>query len=337
MSDTSKSKPEREPENGSEASLPMRRRRRLVMMVDDDRDNLNLVSALLAHEGYDTVQAESAEEALERLKTVEPHLILLDINMPGLSGLDLLKMLRARENYVSVIFVSARSETDDVVRGLNEGADDYICKPFEPTELLARVRAQLRIKDLQDRLAEANHKLQELIDIDDLTGLFNMRSIYDRLENEINRGKRYSRSVGVIMMDMDNFKRVNDTNDHLFGSYVLAEVGKIIRQNVRTVDFAARYGGDEFLITLPETSLEGAQKFADRIREKIENYNFTKDGKSMRLTASLGVCVAMPGLVEVDARGLVRAADTALYDAKHSGKNCVRTYDPSRFFLKKTS
>jgi diguanylate cyclase (GGDEF)-like protein len=139
------------------------------------------------------------------------------------------------------------------------------------------------------------------------------------------------------MLDMDFFKRVNDTNDHLFGSYVLSEVGKIIRQNVRTVDFAARYGGDEFLIALPETSMEGAQKFADRIRQRIESTPFTKDGKSMNLTASLGVCVAMPGLVDVDARGLVRAADHALYDAKHAGKNRVKLYDPSRFFMKKTS
>lgn len=311
--------------------------RRLVLMVDDDRDNLKMVGALLRHEDYDVAQAESAEEALELLKTIEPHLILLDINMPGISGLEMLRQLRQRENYVSVIFVSARSATDDVVRGLDEGADDYICKPFEPTELLARVRSQLRIKDLQDRLAEANHRLQELVDIDDLTGLYNMRSIYDRLENEISRGKRYSRSVGVIMLDMDFFKRVNDTNDHLFGSFVLAEVGKIIRQNVRTVDFAARYGGDEFLIALPETSIEGAVKFADRIRQRIEMSTFSKDGKSMKLTASLGVCVAMPGLVDVDARGLVRAADHALYDAKHAGKNCVKLYDPQRFFMKKTS
>lgn len=306
-------------------------------MVDDDRDNLQLIGALLMHQGYDVAQAESAEEALEKLKAVEPHLILLDINMPGLSGLDMLKQVRLREKYVSVIFVSARNETGDVVRGLDEGADDYICKPFEPTELLARVRAQLRIKDLQDRLADANLRLQELVDIDDLTGLYNMRSIYDRLENEINRGKRYSRSVGVIMMDMDNFKRVNDGNDHLFGSFVLSEVGKIIRQNVRNVDFAARYGGDEFLIALPETSMEGAQKFADRLRYRIEHNLFVKDGQSMKLTASLGVCVAMPGLVEVDARGLVRAADHALYDAKHAGKNSVKLYDPSRFFLKRTS
>jgi diguanylate cyclase (GGDEF)-like protein len=310
----------------------------LLLLVDDDVDNLALIGALLQHEGYRVMQAESAETAAEILCSHVPDLILLDINMPGLSGLDLLADIRKKEPYIAVIFVSARSETQDVVRGLDAGADDYVCKPFEPVELLARVRAQLRIKDIKDQLSAANAKLQELVDIDDLTGLFNMRSIYQRLEGEIARCKRYSRAIGVIMLDMDHFKTVNDTNDHLFGSFVLAEVGKLIKGSIRQVDFAARYGGDEFLIALSETSVDGARRFAERLLKVIAAYEFVKDGNRMHLTASMGVCVGAPSLADVDARSLVRAADHALYEAKHAGRNCIKVYDPVRLMAeRKTS
>src|SRR5690606_31562220 len=129
---------------------------------------------------------------------------------------------------------------------------DYIPKPFVPLEFLARVRTQLRIKDLHDQLRLMNEKLKELVDTDDLTGLFNMRSLYQKLDVELARARRYQRQVGVVMMDMDYFKSVNDGHDHLFGSYVLSQVGAIIRKTIRTTDIAARYGGDEFLIVLTE-------------------------------------------------------------------------------------
>lgn len=310
---------------------------RLILAVDDDVDNLMLVGATLEHEGYRVEKATSGEEALEKLKSISPDLVLLDINMPGISGLDTLKQLRERDQYVSVIFVTARNETEDVIKGLDAGADDYVCKPFSPMELLARVRAQLRIKDLNDNLTAANSKLQELVDIDDLTGLYNMRSIYQKLDNEISRAKRYGRAVGVVMMDMDNFKTVNDTHDHLFGSFVLSEVGKLIRDNIRSVDFAARYGGDEFLIALSETTPDGAIRFSDRLRAVIDAYTFTSKTSSMRLTASLGVSVCEPSLYSIDAKSLVRYADNALYEAKRAGKNCVRSFDVASLLLKKTS
>ncbi|MCM2281041.1 MAG: diguanylate cyclase [Bdellovibrionaceae bacterium] len=302
---------------------------RLILVVDDDADNLKLISTALQHEGYRVEEAQSGEEALERLKTISPDLILLDINMPGISGLETLRQLRRREDYVSVIFVTARTDADDIIIGLDSGADDYVCKPYDPYVLLARVRAQLRIKDLNDRLAQANRTLQELVDIDDLTGLFNMRSMYDRLDKEIYRARRYGRGVCAVMMDMDNFKTVNDTNDHLFGSYVLGEVGKMISETIRQVDFAARYGGDEFLIVLTETNADGARAFAERIRKKIGSRLFAKDGASMHLTASLGICCTFGSAEHTDGRTLVRQADNALYEAKRAGKNCVRAYSKS--------
>jgi two-component system cell cycle response regulator len=315
-------------------SVPIAKNR-LILVVDDDDDNLKLVSKTLEYEGYRVERASSGEEALAKLKHISPDLVLLDINMPGLSGLDTLKRLRLRESYVSVIFVTARAETKDVILGLDSGADDYICKPFDPYEMLARVRAQLRIKDLNDRLSDANERLLQLVDIDDLTELFNMRSIYPKIENEIARARRYGRAVGVVMMDMDDFKRVNDQNDHLFGSFVLSRVGKLIRENIRQVDFAARYGGDEFLIVLLETSREGAERFGERLRSVIEAHKFQNEGCAMRLTASLGIAVLDPSSPAIDARSLVRLADDALYAAKADGKNRVCLSSPETMLVKK--
>ncbi len=307
----------------------------LILVVDDDKDNVTLVARTLEHEGFRVETANSGEEALERLKRVSPDLVLLDINMPGMGGMETLKHLRTRDSYIWVIFVSARNATGDIIAGLDAGADDYLCKPFEPLELLARVRAQLRIKDVTDRLAAANARLQAMVDIDDLTGLYNMRSIYQKLESEIGRAKRNKSAVGVVMMDMDCFKQVNDTHDHLFGSFVLAEVGKIIQNNIRGVDFAARYGGDEFLIALSESTVEGATLFAERLRKVIAASTFTKDGNSMQLTGSFGVAVAESHIPNVDAKDLVRYADHALYEAKRAGKNCVKTFDMSNIELRK--
>lgn len=300
---------------------------RKILVVDDDPDNRKIVCASLKHEGYQAVEAESGDAALKKLGEIQPSLVLLDVNMPNLNGLETLKKLRQRDDYVSVIFVSGESSTDDVIRGLDAGADDYLRKPFEVTELLARVRAQLRIKDLNDRLKKANDRLKELVDIDDLTGLFNMRSLYKRLDFELERARRYNRSVCVLMMDLDHFKEINDNNDHLFGSFVLGSVGKIVRENIRKVDFAARYGGDEYLIVLTEITMEGALTFAERLRETIREKTFTHDSFTAHLTASLGVAVANPNEQDVDARSLVRYADRALYDAKEGGRDRVISYN----------
>lgn len=303
---------------------------RLILVVDDDADNLTLISKTLQFQGYSIEEASSGEEALEKLKTITPDLILLDINMTGISGLDTLRHVRQLENYVSVIFVTARSETKDIITGLDAGADDYITKPYDPYVMLARVRAQLRIKDLKDELDNANKRLKELIEIDDLTGLFNMRSIYERLDKEIYRARRYNRAVCAVMMDMDDFKKVNDTHDHLFGSFVLQSVGAMIKTTIRKVDFAARYGGDEFLIVLTEADGEGAKSFSERLRKKISETLFEKDGASMHLTASLGIAAVTGTSEAIDARALVRQADNALYEAKRSGKNCTKIFSQNQ-------
>lgn len=312
-------------------SASLDNKRRKVLVVDDDPASIRITCRALEFEGYQVQSARSGEEALSKLNSWRPHLVLLDVSMPGLNGLETLNQVRAMGEYMSVIFVSGKSESEDVIRGLDAGADDYVRKPFDSLELLARVRSQLRIKDLNDSLKRANDKLKELVDIDDLTGLFNMRSLYKRLDFELDRARRYRRSVCVMMMDMDHFKRVNDEHDHLFGSFVLAEVGKMVRENIRKVDFAARYGGDEFLIVLTEIDAVGAEVFAERLRERIDAHTFTSDNHKIHLTASIGFAVVSPSIRDIDARALVRVADKELYKAKEKGRNRVEWSDDSSF------
>lgn len=304
---------------------------RRVLVVDDDPDSLSIIVEALRWEGYQTQMAISGVEGLALIQSWSPDLILLDVNMSGMNCFETLKGLRQRQNYVSVMFISGDTSSENVVAGLDSGADDYIPKPFDTLELLARVRTQLRIKDLNDQLWSANVRLNELVDIDDLTGLYNMRSIFQKLELELDRARRFNRQVAVVMLDMDHFKLVNDGHDHLFGSFVLSEVGLLIRKNIRAHDLGARYGGDEFLMILTETSSEGTQRFCERLLGAIQGHHFRSGSDEMKLTTSIGFAITPAGAAQTDARGLVRAADHALYEAKRAGRNCVKSIEIQKF------
>lgn len=297
-----------------------------ILVVDDDHHIQELSTTVLGAVGFETDVARDGAEALQKIESNPPHLVLLDINMVGLDGLATIKRLREKSYYISVIFVSGLSDTKDVVAGLEAGADDYLRKPFAAKELVARVQAQLRIKDLRDELLAANEKLKTLVDIDDLTGLYNMRSVYDRIDTELSRCQRHARSMSVVMLDMDHFKQVNDKHDHLFGSYVLKEVGEIIRQNLRQSNFAARYGGDEFLICLTEADQDGTSAFCQHLKEEISATVFSKEKDSIQLTVSMGAAVTSSEKGLIDARALVRSADHALYQSKDAGRNCIHIF-----------
>ncbi len=178
--------------------------------------------------------------------------------------------------------------------------------------------------------------VEKLIDIDDLTGLFNMRSMYEKLEHELARGQRFGHSTAVVMFDMDHFKSVNDNNDHLFGSFVLREMGQIIKSHVRAVDFAARYGGDEFMIILPQATQSGVESFCERLRKSIENTLFKNEHYQIKLTASFGYSFCNPGEQNLNSKILIRVADFALYGAKNGGRNKVcgitQSSQPEKFF-----
>lgn len=296
---------------------------RRILIVEDDGAILTLLEEALRMEGYHVKATTSAHEALGLVKSFQPHLVLTDNDMAEKTGIEMLRELRQQKNYVTVIFISGRTDTQFVVDTLKSGADDYIKKPFRMNELLARVEVALRVNDVHRELLEANLKLQDMVERDELTGLYNMRSMYERIDVEVKRAKRFGRYVACIMMDMDNFKSVNDEHDHLFGSFVLKEVGQIIKLCLRDIDFAARYGGDEFLIVLAETSLNGVQAFTERLRKAIAMKDFRLNDDAVRLTCSMGYAVGGVGDSR-DARQLVRDADRALYRAKDDGRNLVR-------------
>lgn len=299
-------------------------RSRRLLVIDSDPDSLNILLEPLKWEGYDVRGVTSVEEGLQLIRNWVPHIALLDLKSDR-SGLGALSKIRHRLAHSSCIIISDDTSTESIIESLDAGADDYIIKPFVPLELLARIRTHLRIRDLQEQLVFANERLKELVDTDDLTGLYNMRSLYQKLDFEIERARRFSRGVACVMMDIDYFKNVNDGHDHLFGSQVISEVGKIIREGTRNVDIPARYGGDEFLVVLTEVTYDGAELFCERLRQTIENKTFTNGEDSIQLTISVGFSMH-PIDEKINAKELVRRADHALFEAKRQGRNCICFY-----------
>lgn len=302
---------------------------RRILIVDDDPNIIEIIQDALDGQNYEIKTTTSSMEALDIIENWHPQLMIIDVNLPQLSGMEAVRRLRDQRETFSVIMISGSNDSEQAIAGLEAGADDYISKPFNSKELLARVRAQFRIRDLTEQLVRSNARLKDLADTDDLTGLMNMRSLYSRLHYEIERGKRYQRTVCVVMMDLDEFKSVNDGHDHLFGSYVLTEVGKLIRNSIRNVDIAARYGGDEFLIVLTEIDRPAVYSFCERLRKRIAQYQFKSGFDEMQLTTSIGFAITDPNNCDIEAKQLVRVADWALYEAKRAGRNRVTYFDLS--------
>ena len=293
-----------------------------ILVVDDNPDNVDLLTQYLAGLGHEVVPAYDGEEALIVAARETIDLVLLDVMMPKLSGFDVCRKLKQlhQSDFIPIVLVTVRDDTQSKLEGFAAGADDYITKPFDIEELSARVSSLLRIKNLQDELRAANVRLAEMSVTDGLTGLFNHRYLVEQLVVEVNRAKRYRRPLAVIMLDLDHFKRVNDTYGHLFGDYVLRRVSEIFQAAVRAGDVAARYGGEEFAILVTET--EGAAKLAERIRAAVETDEFVFETLRTQIRISAGVCQAKAGKVN-DGNELLRMADEALYEAKQTGRNRV--------------
>jgi two-component system cell cycle response regulator len=274
---------------------------------------------------YEVVSACDGNEAWRILESQgAPQLAILDWMMPGMTGPAVCGELRrrGREPYTYVLLLTARSDKQDLIEGMESGADDYITKPFDAQELKVRLRAGRRILELQAQLLAAREALREQATRDPLTCLWNRYSILDILGREVNRANREGSGVGVIMADLDHFKRVNDTYGHLAGDTVLREAARRMQASVRSYDAVGRYGGEEFLIVLPGSGDSSAMQFAERLRETICAEAIAAGDSSVLATVSLGVTAWQRGTYPTPEM-LLRAADDALYRAKASGRNRV--------------
>jgi diguanylate cyclase (GGDEF)-like protein len=297
-----------------------------VLIADDSGISRNLLKSALTRWGYEVVVAENGAQAWEILAQPEaPAMAILDWVMPHMTGPEVCRKVREthREPYTYILLLTSKNTKNETVEGLEAGADDYIVKPFDEHELQVRLRAGKRIIDLQTDLLTAREVLRERANKDLLTMLPNRSAITEALEKEVARCHRDRRTVGVILLDIDHFKRINDTYGHFAGDAVLRETAARLRSNIRPYDQVGRYGGEEFLVVLPNCDLEQARLQAERMRLRLHSTPMLVDGAELHVSASFGVTVSDGSERSPDV--FVRVADEALYRAKASGRNCVST------------
>jgi len=297
-----------------------------ILVAEDSVVIRAVLRRYLEIEGYRVVEAADGQAAIDRCHDDPPDTVLLDIEMPGMNGHQVLAYLKADEGLkdIPVVFLTGKTGTDDIVAGLRAGAHDYLKKPFETAELIARVGAAVRTKLLQDELRDQSAEFARMSRIDTLTGLYNRRYLEERLRQTDSAAMRYHRQVSVVMVDIDHFKRVNDTEGHQGGDDVLREFTRRLQAEMRGEDVAGRWGGEEFLVILAETDIQGATTLAERIRASVASKPFTHEQRQFVVTMSAGCAAGPPG----DTDELVRRADVALYRAKTEGRNRVLAAPP---------
>lgn len=288
-----------------------------VLIIEDHPDQRDLLAIVLQREGYKVVTAANGLEALEKLEQDEVHIALSDIMMPKMDGFELINKIRSNSalRHIYIILITARIQEGDRVRGLDLGADDYITKPFSFSELLARVRVGSRVVQYQQHL---EYQTQ----IDSLTGLFNRRAFEKKIGEEFERSKRYGHPLSVVILDIDNFKKINDTYGHHGGDAALVRISEILRERSRRSDFPSRFGGEEFVLVLPETDQDSAIQVARKFHEEIRSSSFGTVDKPFVLTVSMGLTSSTKKEYS-DWREMVADADCALYQAKNTGKDRI--------------
>jgi diguanylate cyclase (GGDEF)-like protein len=296
-----------------------------ALIAEDDPVSRRMLEAFLVKWGYEVISAKEGEEAWQILQREDaPKLAILDWMMPRRAGVDICRSLRqmAGKAYIYTILLTARGHKQDMVEGLEAGADDYVTKPFDPVELRARLRAGQRIIELHDQLHETQEALRDQASRDALTGLFNHGTIIAILRKEVARAARTHGPFALAMADVDKFKTINDTYGHLAGDAVLREASNRLRGALRSYDSLGRYGGDEFLAVIPNCDPAGMESFAESFRSRIGSEAVETAEGPIPITLSLGVA-ALGNLPDVKAETLIRIADAALYRAKVAGRNCA--------------
>ena len=288
-----------------------------VLIVDDAPDTLEIIQKLLHYEGYAVTVASTGEEGIKKVEAEKPEVVLMDINLPGMDGTEALRRIRGINPFQCVIMLTAFATVDNAIQALKEGASDFVKKPFENDHLIHIVNQCVeKSKTLMEK-EKLEEEVRRLSITDDLTSLYNHRHFFKTLEAELTRLKRQKTSLSLLMFDLDNFKRYNDSYGHLEGDKVLKSIGEIVKQSIRhNVDSGYRYGGDEFAVLLIGAPMDQALTIAERIRSSIEQTGF------QNITVSIGLSEYRK---HFDLEGFVKSADDALYIAKQSGGNRVYT------------
>lgn len=293
-----------------------------ILVVDDVEDNIVLLTFDLEDDGFDVEPARSGQECLDKVAAEKPDMILLDIRMPGLSGLETLEILKSDETtrMIPVIMVSATSGDQSIIRALDLGAHDFVSKPIEYPVLAARMRSALRLIQAKRDLEKANKELERLATRDPLTGTNNRRSFFKLAEAELTKTIRHGRDIALLMIDADHFKMINDSYGHAAGDEALLTITEVCKNACRESDILARLGGEEFAICCPDTNLDGAYAVAERIRQQCENTVIEHNSVSFGITLSIGVTTFVPGQ-DNSITEVLQRADNLLYQAKEMGRN----------------
>jgi two-component system cell cycle response regulator len=288
-----------------------------VLVADDNRLTRDRMSAILRGQGHLVETCEDGQQAVELIGKGGIDLVLLDIMMPRLSGLDACRIIKSltTETFLPVVLVTVKTDSQSRVEGLRFGADDYIAKPFDETELCARVEAMLRIKRLHDQVAEAKRRLEEVSEHDTLTGAYNYRHLHSRLSVEFKRAERQQTPLACVLLDIDGLQAINDRQGQAVGDALIRSTADLIRQCIRETDVLARFGGDEFVILMPGTHFAGSLAVAERLLRENQT-------RKTPIFFSLGIAF-YPSRDVRTKDALLRAADDALFQAKQSGGNRV--------------
>lgn len=304
-----------------------------ILVADDSPVSRRLAEVTLAKAGYEVESATDGEKAVAALCAENgPRLALLDWMMPGLDGPSVCHAVRAHRDqpYVYMILLTSKESKSDVILGLKSGADDYLTKPFDAEELKARLRTGERILHLEDKLVEAREEMRFKATHDSLTSLWNRGVILELLQHEIQRARRERNSLMVLLCDLDHFKKINDTHGHPVGDDVLRETARRLLGSVRSYDYVGRYGGEEFVLLLPNCDPSAGQARAEQIRKTLASRPVNTERGPVSITASIGG-LSTREWPSADAQGLLGHVDDALYQAKSAGRNCVVFAKPKGF------
>jgi len=299
-----------------------------VLIADDENITRRRLEKLLTDMGFEVV---SCKDGLDAWKVIEsknaPSLLILDWMMPGMDGVEICRKVRklAREPYTFILLLTSKGKQDDFVKGMDAGADDYITKPFDQNELRVRLKAGKRIIELNEELLTVRDNFEKQAIHDELTGLYNRHYMLETLKKEFARAQRYKTDLSCLLLDLDCFKDINDSFGHTFGDHVLREFSKGLRKNARETDIPIRYGGEEFMVLLPNTGIAGAQKLAEKIRTTCEKKKYDDGKNSTTVTVSIGIAsIKQHHLTE--SKEIIACADKALYRSKAEGRNRVTVY-----------